>query len=64
MLKRQPEEILVIEDTDLGIEAAISAGIEHVYGWPHQYSPGQSYSKAKGVISELNDVDFIASLFR
>jgi beta-phosphoglucomutase-like phosphatase (HAD superfamily) len=57
ILDAQPEETVVIEDTDLGIQAATAAGITRVYGWPHALSNEQNYRQAFKVIQSLDDIE-------
>lgn len=62
-LSASPEETVVIEDTDLGIEAAKQAGIRRVYAWPHGLSSGQHYRQADAVIRSLHDIDVFDALW-
>lgn len=55
-LGSHPDKTIVIEDTDLGIEAATGAGIKHVYGWPHALSDKESYASAFKVIHSLDEI--------
>ncbi|WP_075180395.1 HAD family phosphatase [Pantoea sp. 1.19] len=50
------EQTIVVEDTDLGIQAATAAGIRQVYGWPHALSDGERYTQAHAVIRTLGDI--------
>ncbi|MFQ6251587.1 HAD family hydrolase [Yersinia enterocolitica] len=61
-LGARPDQTIVIEDTDLGIQAAIGAGIERVYGWPHALSGTESYAKAHKVIRSLNEIDVFKAI--
>ena len=63
VLNLEPSEAIVIEDSDIGITAAIAAGIGRVYAWPHGLSSSQSYRAAHKTINSLTDVEFIQSLF-
>lgn len=49
-------QTIVVEDTDLGIQAATAAGITQVYAWPHALSGSQRYLQAHAVIRKLNDI--------
>lgn len=49
-------QTIVVEDTDLGIQAATAAGITQVYAWPHALSGSENYQQAHAVISSLNDI--------
>ncbi|PIJ49152.1 hydrolase [Erwinia sp. OLTSP20] len=65
MLQRlgaSPEQTLVIEDTDIGIQSAISAGIRQVYAWPHALSGMEHYTRAYQVIRNLNEIDILEDL--
>jgi beta-phosphoglucomutase len=57
ILKVEASQVIVIEDTDLGIEAAVGAGIQRVYGWPHALSGTESYCQASNVITALHEVE-------
>lgn len=61
-LQARPDNTIVIEDTDLGIQAATGAGIKCVYGWPHALSGTQSYTDAYKVICSLDEVDFFDAI--
>ncbi|PHM48793.1 HAD family hydrolase [Xenorhabdus miraniensis] len=50
------QQTLVIEDTDLGIEAAKQAGIPCIYAWPHALSLTEQYGQATRVIEGLADI--------
>lgn len=52
------DEVIVLEDSDVGISSAVSAGITNVYAWPHNLSASQKYNKAKKVIADLHEIDF------
>ncbi|PHM74510.1 HAD family hydrolase [Xenorhabdus kozodoii] len=59
MLKLKQMDVrqtLVIEDTDLGIEAAKQAGIPWIYAWPHALSGAEQYAQASRVIEKLTDI--------
>lgn len=58
-----PERTIVIEDTDLGIQAAKEAGIELIYAWPHSLSGNDKYVEACKVISSLNEIDALDEIF-
>lgn len=62
MLNLNADEVIVLEDSDLGISAAVSAGISNVYAWPHKLSTSQKYNQAKKVIDDLHDVEFFNSI--
>ncbi len=62
LLDLKAEEVIVLEDSDLGIHAARGAGIEEIYAWPHKLSFTQSYAEAKAVIYTLQDVTFFKKL--
>ncbi|MBJ3816822.1 HAD family phosphatase [Shimwellia pseudoproteus] len=65
MLQRlgaRPDQTIVIEDTDLGIQAATDAGIERVYGWPHGLSGTESYARAHKVIHALSEIDAVEAI--
>ncbi|WP_445496075.1 HAD family hydrolase [Photorhabdus sp. SF281] len=49
-------QTLVIEDTDLGITAAVQAGIPYVYAWPHALSVAEQYQQATRIIGVLTDI--------
>ncbi|MFB2832719.1 HAD family hydrolase [Aeromonas jandaei] len=63
LLNTAAEDVLVIEDTDLGVLAAIRAGIEHVYAWPHALSAQQHYKHATRIIERLSDIDAFKSFY-
>lgn len=50
------ENIVVIEDSDVGICSARDAGIQKVYAWPHALSVRQHYRRAYRVIEKLSDI--------
>lgn len=50
------QQTLVIEDTDLGIEAAKQAGIPCIYAWPHALSLTEKYEQATRIIEGLADI--------
>jgi len=56
------DDVIVIEDTDLGICAAFEAGISRIYAWPHALSHKQNYHQATAVISHLPEIAEFASL--
>ncbi|ABR36003.1 HAD family hydrolase [Clostridium beijerinckii] len=62
MLNLKADEVIVLEDSDIGISAAVSAGIRDVYAWPHNLSTSQKYNQAKKVISDLRDVEFFNNI--
>ncbi|CUU49784.1 HAD family hydrolase [Clostridium beijerinckii] len=62
MLNLKADEVIVLEDSDIGISAAVSAGIREVYAWPHKLSTSQKYNQAKKVISDLRDVEFFNNI--
>lgn len=62
MLNLNADEVIVLEDSDIGISAAVSAGISNVYAWPHKLSSSQKYNKAKKVIANLHDVEFFDNI--
>lgn len=57
IISADPENTVVIEDTDLGIIAAKGAGIKRIYAWPHTLSDNQSYQHASRVIINLFDIE-------
>jgi beta-phosphoglucomutase-like phosphatase (HAD superfamily) len=62
LLKTPPTQMIAIEDTDIGICSAMSAGIEKIYAWPNQCSSTQTYRYADQVISQLShipELDFV-----
>lgn len=63
LLNTSAEKVVVIEDTDLGVLAAIRAGIEHVYAWPHALSDQQHYKNAVAIIERLSDIDAFKSFY-
>lgn len=60
LLDTAPTSMIAVEDTDLGICAARSAGIKMVYAWPHGLSASQGYSDAFKVIKELSEIPFFS----
>lgn len=56
------DEVIVLEDSDVGITSAKAAGIENIYAWPHGLSKSQSYRDAKEVISNIQEVPFIRNI--
>ncbi|WP_234418383.1 HAD family hydrolase [Dongshaea marina] len=56
------ETTIVIEDTDLGIKAATTAGIHNVFGWPHALSGTESYELATRVIKDLSEIPHFDAL--
>ncbi|MGY3024331.1 beta-phosphoglucomutase [Pseudomonas lurida] len=50
------DDVIVVEDTDIGINSATAAGITKVYAWPHSLSSNQNYKLAYRVIDSLNDI--------
>lgn len=56
------DEVIVLEDTDVGITSARAAGIENIYAWPHGLSKYQSYREAKKVIRNIGEVPFIRKI--
>ncbi|HEX2926411.1 MAG TPA: HAD family phosphatase [Ruminiclostridium sp.] len=56
------DEVIVLEDSDVGITSARNAGIEHIYAWPHGLSKSQSYRDAKKVIQNIREVPFIGEI--
>jgi len=54
ILKLQPNEVMVVEDSDTGIRSAYSAGIRHICAWPHSMSGSQSYYQASAIIEEID----------
>lgn len=52
-------EVIVIEDSDIGIESASLAGISNIYAWPHKLSGTQKYKKAKKIIQNLNEIEYL-----
>lgn len=62
LLKTPVSEMIAIEDTDIGICSAMSAGIGKLYGWPNSSSGGQTYRYADAVIQALNDIPFFKEL--
>lgn len=62
MLNLNADEVIVLEDSDIGISAAVSAGINNVYAWPHKLSTSQKYNQAKKVIYDLRDIEFFNSI--
>lgn len=62
ILNLNVDEVIVLEDSDIGISAAVSAGINNVYAWPHKLSTSQKYNQAKKVITDLRDVEFFDSI--
>ena len=63
LLNTSAEKVVVIEDTDLGVLAAIRAGIENVYAWPHELSDQQHYKNAVAIIERLSDIDAFKSFY-
>lgn len=61
-LHARPDQTIVIEDTDLGIQAATAAGIERTYGWPHALSGTESYANAYKVIGSLDEIDALDAI--
>ncbi|MDA0117504.1 HAD family hydrolase [Vibrio sp. T11.5] len=57
ILNAKASQAIVIEDTDLGIQAAVQAGIPRVYGWPHALSSNETYHQASKVIGTLSEVE-------
>lgn len=65
MLKKlhlSADEVIVLEDSDIGISSAVSAGISNVYAWPHKLSASQKYNQAKKVIHDLHDIEFFNNI--
>ncbi|HEX9061767.1 MAG TPA: HAD family phosphatase [Clostridia bacterium] len=56
------DEVVVLEDSDVGITSAKAAGIENIYAWPHGLSKSQSYKDVKEVISNIHEVPFIRNI--
>ena len=54
-LKLQPDECLVIEDAQTGVEAAHKAGIKCITV-PNQYTKNQDFSKATKIINSLTEL--------
>ncbi|MBF0693130.1 HAD-IA family hydrolase [Providencia alcalifaciens] len=57
-----PENTVVIEDTDLGIWSAKEAGIKRIYAWPHALSDNQNYQHASAIIINLFDIEEFSTL--
>ncbi len=56
------DEVIVLEDSDVGITSARAAGIENIYAWPHGLSKSQSYKDAKKVVRNVREVPFIREI--
>jgi beta-phosphoglucomutase-like phosphatase (HAD superfamily) len=56
------DEVIVLEDSDVGITSARAAGIENIYAWPHGLSESQSYRDAKKVIKNIREVPYIREI--
>ena len=54
------EEIIVIEDTQIGVESAKAAGLSCV-AIPNNYTEGQDFSKADYVLKSLGELRKITS---
>lgn len=61
-LRFTSDEVIVLEDSDVGITSAKAAGIENIYAWPHGLSKSQSYRDAKEVIGNIIEVPFIRDI--
>ena len=61
-LELTADEVIVLEDSDVGITSARAAGIGNIYAWPHGLSKSQSYRDAKKVISSIREVPFIRKI--
>lgn len=65
LLGAPPADTIAIEDSDIGMAAAHSAGIRKIYGWPHGLSSGQTYrlcSKKISTLSEIEEIETIRAL--
>lgn len=50
----QPQEMLVLEDSEAGTRAAYAAGA-HIISVPHEYSAAQDFSVARAIARSLTD---------
>ena len=57
-LRMDPKNCLVIEDTEMGVQAAKSAGM-YCIAVPHEISAHQDFSKADLVVNSLEKVDLL-----
>jgi len=55
-LETKPENCLVIEDSENGVEAGHNAGMK-VIAVPHEYSKAQDFSKADKIVGSLKDIN-------
>ncbi|SFR80188.1 HAD family hydrolase [Anaeromicropila populeti] len=62
ILGLNPDQVIVLEDSDTGIRSASLAGIHNIYAWPHQLSYSQNYEQAKMVIQNLKEIDFFVKI--
>ncbi len=58
------KEVIVIEDSDIGISSAVKANITEIYAWPHALSGSQKYANAKAIISNLSDIHIIGKTLK
>lgn len=61
-LRLSVDEVIVLEDSDVGITSAANAGIKDIYAWPHGLSKSQSYIDAKKIINSISEVPFICEI--
>lgn len=55
-------KIIVLEDSDTGIDSAYQAGIRNIYAWPHKLSYTQKYNNAKMIIQTLDEIHLRAGI--
>jgi beta-phosphoglucomutase-like phosphatase (HAD superfamily) len=63
-LELTADDVIVLEDSDVGITSAKAAGIRNIYAWPHGLSKSQSYRDAKKIISSISEVPFIREILQ
>jgi len=55
LLKLPASRLIALEDTDIGVCAAMAAGIGRIYAWPNASSRHQTYRFADRVIQRLDE---------